>query len=86
MDFSEAHKVKQLYSCNVKDFAEVAGGHNFRPDRETRLKYRYYHQHRGFVEAHEEPMCVGCNRCGRVCLAGINPPDIIEDLKTEDRQ
>jgi Fe-S oxidoreductase len=29
-------------------------------------------------------MCVGCNRCGRVCLAGINPPDIIEDLKTED--
>ena len=47
---SESAKIKQLYSCNLVDFAEVAGGHNFRPDRETRLKYRYYHQHRGFVE------------------------------------
>jgi len=85
MDFTEAAKVKRLYSCNLLDFALVAGGHNFRPDRETRLKYRYYHQHRGFVESYEEPKCVGCNRCGRVCLAGINPPDIIRDLHAEER-
>lgn len=85
MDFTEGAKVKQLYSCNLLDFALVAGGQNFRPDRETRLKYRYYHQHRGFVESYEEPKCVGCNRCGRVCLAGINPPDIIRDLQAEER-
>lgn len=83
MDFKEGAKVKQLYSCNLVDFATVAGGHNFRPKRETRLKYRYYHQHRGFVEAYEEPKCVGCGRCSRVCLAGINPPDIIRDLQAE---
>ena len=85
MDGKEGVKVKQLYSCNLLDFAAVAGGHNFRADRETRLKYRYYHQHRGFMEAYEEPLCVGCGRCGRVCLAGINPPDIIRDLQTEDQ-
>ena len=85
MDGKEGVKVKQLYSCNLLDFATVAGGHNFRADRETRLKYRYYHQHRGFVETYEEPLCVGCNRCGRVCLAGINPPGIIRDLQTEDQ-
>ena len=85
MDNQGGEKVKQLYSCNCVDFASVAGGHNFRPDRETRLKYRYYHQHRGFVETYEAPMCVGCNRCGRVCLAGINPPEIIADLQDEDR-
>ncbi|MBN2473643.1 MAG: 4Fe-4S dicluster domain-containing protein [Pirellulales bacterium] len=84
MDFSEAKRVKQLYSCNILDFAEVAGGHNFRPDHETRLKYRYYHQHRGFMEDYDEPKCVGCNRCGRVCLAGINPPAVIKDLYEED--
>lgn len=84
MDFKHGAKVKQLYSCNLLDFALVAGGHNFRPDRETRLKYRYYHQHRGFVETYEEPKCVGCNRCGRVCLAGINPPDVIRDLQAEE--
>ena len=83
MDFHEAVKVKQLYSCNLLDFAEVAGGHNFRPDRETRLKYRYYHQHRGFMEDYDEPKCVGCNRCGDTCLAGINPPEVIADLEEE---
>jgi formate hydrogenlyase subunit 6/NADH:ubiquinone oxidoreductase subunit I len=86
MDFTEGAKVKQLYSCNLVDFAQVAGGHNFRPKRETRLKYRYYHQHRGFVEKYDEPKCVGCGRCGRVCLAGINPPDIIRDLLAEEER
>lgn len=84
MDFREGTKQKQLYSCNLVDFAEVAGGHNFRPDRTTRLKYRYYHQHRGFMEAYDEPKCVGCNRCGRTCIAGINPKDVIDELQAED--
>jgi sulfhydrogenase subunit beta (sulfur reductase) len=86
MDFESGAKVKQLYSCNLVDFAQVAGGHNFRPKRETRLKYRYYHQHRGFVEAYDEPKCVGCGRCGRSCLAGINPPDIIRDLLAKEER
>jgi len=81
MDSKRGTKIKQLYSCNLVDFARVAGGHNFRPDRETRLKYRYYHQHRGFTENYDVPKCVGCGRCGRACLAGINPPDVIRDLQ-----
>ncbi len=86
MDWASGAKVKQLYSCNLVDFAQVAGGHNFRPEATTRLKYRYYHQHRGFVEIYDEPKCVGCNRCGRTCLAGINPPDIIGELQAEVRK
>ena len=86
MDFCSACKVKKLHSCNLVDFAQVAGGHNFRPTKESRLKYRYYHQHRGFVEAYDEPKCVGCNRCGSVCLAGINPPDVIRDLQAEEKK
>ena len=85
MDFKQATRVRQLYSCNLFDFAQVAGGHNFRPDQKTRLKYRYYHQHRGFREDYDEPKCVGCNRCGRVCLAGISPAAVIKDLYEEDR-
>lgn len=81
----EAMKVKMLYSCNVVDFAEVAGGHNFRPERSTRLKYRYYHKHRGFVEAFEEPLCVGCGRCGEACLAGITVPEVIASVRGEGR-
>ena len=78
-----ARKSKTLYSCNVIDFAEVAGGHNFRPERATRLKYRYYHKHRGFVEAFEESLCVGCGRCGEACLAGITVPEVIASVRGE---
>jgi sulfhydrogenase subunit beta (sulfur reductase) len=85
MDFAQSEKIKCMYSCSLPDFALVAGGHNFRPDREKRLMYRYYHHHRGFVETAGEPLCVGCNRCGRTCLAGINPPDVIADLQEEYR-
>ena len=80
LSFSHATKRRRLYSCNLLDFAKVAGGHNFRPESHVRLKYRYYHQFRGFVEAFNQSLCVGCNRCGVACLAGINPKDVIDDL------
>lgn len=80
MAFTQATKRRRLYSCNLLDFAAVAGGHNFRPEPHIRLKYRYYHQFRGFVQAFDQSLCVGCNRCGVACLAGINPRDVISDL------
>jgi len=84
MSLKFASKERMLYSCNLIDFAEVAGGHNFRPESQSRLKYRFYHQHRGFVESYEESKCVGCNRCGNACPADINPVDVIQDLRMED--
>ena len=86
IDISLKYSRKELveYSCNLVDFAEVAGGHNFRPLKEDRLKYRFYHHYRGFAENASDPICVGCNRCGRACLAGINPRDVIRDLQMED--
>jgi len=80
LSFDKATKRRFLYSCNLLDFATVAGGHNFRPEAHIRLKYRYYHQFRGFVEAFNQSLCVGCNRCGKACLAGISPKAVIDDL------
>lgn len=85
VDLRSARKTKTLYACTVIDFAQVAGGHNFRPERSSRLKYRYYHKHRGFVEAYEESLCVGCGRCGEACLAGITVPDVIASVRGEGR-
>ena len=81
VNLKRARKTKLLYSCNLIDFAEVAGGHNFRSQRHVRLKYRYYHKHRGFVEAYEEPLCVGCGRCGESCLANITVPEVIASVR-----
>lgn len=83
IDLKGAKKTKFLYSCNITDFAEVSGGHNFRPERHIRLKYRYYHKHRGFMEAFEESLCVGCGRCGESCLAGITVPEVIASIRGE---
>lgn len=82
VNLKTARKECVRYSCNIVDFAEVAGGHNFRPERSDRLKYRYYHQYSGFKENADEPICVGCNRCGRACLAEINPKSVIDDLRS----
>ncbi len=84
LTLDRAEKIKHLYSCNLIDFAEVAGGHNFRPESHIRLKYRYYHKHRGFVEAYEEALCVGCGRCGESCLAKITVPEVIASVRGED--
>ncbi len=82
LDLQSAVKTRRLYSCNLIDFATVAGGHNFRKDRHVRLKYRYYHKHRGFVEAFEESLCVGCGRCGQNCLAEITVPEVIDSVRS----
>ncbi|MBC8524482.1 MAG: 4Fe-4S dicluster domain-containing protein [Chlorobium phaeobacteroides] len=82
-DLKGSARQKQLYSCNLVDFAEVAGEHNFRPKNGDRLKYRYYHHYLGFAENANQQICVGCNRCGRACLADINPKDVINDLRME---
>jgi ferredoxin len=82
IDIKGARKTKHLYSCNLIDFAEVAGGHNFRPESHTRLKYRYYHKHRGFMEEYEESLCVGCGRCSEACLASITVPEVIASIRS----
>ncbi len=86
IDLKGAKKTKILHSCTLIDFAEVAGGHNFRPHRNDRLKYRYYHKHRGFVEAFEESLCVGCGRCGETCLSGITVPEVIASVRGNGRK
>ena len=83
VDLQRARKERMQYACTLVDFAQVAGGHNFRPTKGGRLKYRFYHHYRGFAENADEQTCVGCNRCGRACLAGINPKDVINDLRLE---
>ncbi|MDP8237282.1 MAG: 4Fe-4S dicluster domain-containing protein [Candidatus Erginobacter occultus] len=83
VSLKKSRKERQQYSCTVVDFAEVAGGHNFRPLKEDRLKYRFYHHYHGFAENADKQICVGCNRCGRACLPGINPKDVINDLIRE---
>jgi len=67
-------------SCQLPDFALVAGGHNFRGERRQRVRHRW---HRKFVYLYRQfgrPYCTGCGRCSRACTADINIVDVSNQL------
>ncbi|RNL40313.1 4Fe-4S dicluster domain-containing protein [Paraeggerthella hongkongensis] len=65
-------------ACTAPQFAEVAGGHNFRDDGRTRVRHRMYHKLNGFLANHDRMLCVGCGRCVKACKANINPIEVLE--------
>ncbi|MGC8603197.1 MAG: 4Fe-4S dicluster domain-containing protein [Desulfomonilaceae bacterium] len=67
-------------SCQLLDFALVAGGHNFRGERWQRVRHRW---HRKFLYLYRRlgrPYCTGCGRCSRACTADINIVDVSNQL------
>lgn len=67
-------------SCQTNQFASVAGGHNFRPDRAERLRHRFFHKFKYLPDSSGQTGCVGCGRCVEACLVEINPIKILNKL------
>jgi len=67
-------------SCQLNEFALVAGGHDFRSSRGERLRHRFLHKFKYQVNAYETVGCVGCGRCAQTCLVGISPVEIINSI------
>ncbi len=68
-------------ACMLEDFAEVAGGHNFRKSPAARQRHRVmrkfaYLPHRFGGTC----FCVGCGRCRRQCTMDIDIFEIVSDL------
>lgn len=64
--------------CTSPQFAEVAGGHNFRDTARSRVRHRFYHKLNGFLATHDRILCVGCGRCVKACKARINPIEVLK--------
>jgi sulfhydrogenase subunit beta (sulfur reductase) len=74
-------RVRIWDACLYRDYAVVAGGHNFRADRADRVRQRYYHKQEAFVREFGMPSCVGCGRCIENCPTGINVVEVFQYVR-----
>lgn len=70
-------------ACLYRDYAVVAGGHNFRERRADRVRNRYYHKQEAFVREFGMPSCVGCGRCIENCPTGIHVVEVFQHVRGE---
>jgi len=83
LNFKKGNKIREWDSCMIPDYGLVAGGHNFRKDKENRLKQRYRCKLKTFVQKFDTFACVGCGRCIEACMAKISIVEDINSLKKE---
>ncbi len=80
LNLSSGRRVRTWDSCQLDEFANVAGGHNFRKSRALRQRHRFMRKGRYILEAHNYLGCVGCGRCARACLVDITPVGVFNEL------
>ena len=73
-------------SCQLGLFATVAGGHNFRAQRSSRVRHRFLRKGKYQREAYGVAGCVGCGRCAAACLAHITPVDTFNTLYRQHQE
>jgi sulfhydrogenase subunit beta (sulfur reductase) len=78
-----ARRMRTWDACLYREYALVAGGHNFRATRADRVKNRYYHKQEAFVREFGKPSCVGCGRCIENCPTGINVVEVFKTVRGE---
>jgi ferredoxin len=88
VDFSlkAGDRIRQWDSCQIDEFALVAGGHNFRGPRSARQRHRFLRKGKYQWEAYGLIGCVGCGRCAQACLVHITPVDTFNALYHRHRQ
>jgi sulfhydrogenase subunit beta (sulfur reductase) len=83
LDLRSGQRVRSWDSCQLDEFATVAGGHNFRASRASRQRHRFLRKGKYILEAHNHLGCVGCGRCARACLVDINPVTVFNELNRQ---
>lgn len=82
LTLAAGERPREWDSCQYLEFSRVALDHIFRPDRAARIKQRLYHKMTYFAQQFEGATgCVGCGRCATYCVAGIDPVEVMEDLR-----
>ncbi len=83
-DLQKGERFRTWDACLLREFAAVAGGHNFRRRCADRYRHRYFRKAKYVPEKIGEVACVGCGRCITACTANIaNPVEVYNRLVEE---
>lgn len=85
LSLNEGIRYRIWNSCQMDDFAKVAGGEDFRKGRDTRQRHRFYRKFKYPVDRFNRYFCTGCGRCTRTCMAEISLIDTVNSL-LQDKQ
>ena len=80
LDQTEAVRIRRWDSCQLDEFARVAGGENFREARAARQRHRFFRKGKWLRERFDTTGCVGCGRCIRTCLVHINIVEVFNAI------
>ena len=80
LTLTRGSRVRSWDSCQLDQFAVVAGGHDFRKSRALRQRHRFMRKGKYILESHGYLGCVGCGRCARACLVNITPVGVFNEL------
>lgn len=81
VDNSEGTRVLVWDSCHYERFAQIAGNHNLRAEKNSRFKHRIYDKYHYVPLRNGAVACVGCGRCAEFCPSHIDIRDALERLK-----
>jgi ferredoxin len=83
LDATSGVRRRSWDSCQLKVFAEVAGGENFREHRASRNRHRVFRKGKYILARTGETGCVGCGRCSRHCVANISILETFQQVAGE---
>ena len=84
LSLNEGMRYRIWNSCQMDDFAKVAGGEDFRKGRDGRQRHRYYRKFKYPVDKFNRYFCTGCGRCTRSCMAQISLVETVNSLLAEE--
>ncbi len=70
-------------ACHIDKFTTMAGGHEFRKDNASRMRFKTFHKIYDYKKRfNKEHMCVGCGRCDDNCPEYISFSTIINKVSS----
>jgi ferredoxin len=87
-DISQENRMKEgerfrcWDSCMFSSYTEMAGNHNPRADKTSRVRQRFMHKLCFFEDRYGKSLCVGCGRCVEKCPVALDITCLIDEIGT----